>query len=239
MRHDSSVMTAAAKCLRIYNLFSYCDLFLFGLILHICPAIHGCYSFLFAVSAQLSSDAARYHRDMRCTDSSPIPDRNVIADNRSRLCRFNHRCIGHRIDSRWSNVGSPSIVCIDIGECDVWRVCENSICPYKWKIESNWQSQQRKESVESSPKVVFLMANVCVLFAQGVHTMLPISWPVSVVLAVILSVIHLGCRIASSVQDYLFLQTVCTLAAIYTFDIVRHNFVLVYSYLKLNSCAQF
>lgn len=38
--------------------------------------------------------------------------------------------------------------------------------------------------------------------------MLPISWPVSVVLAVILSVIHLGCRIASSVHDYLFLQTV-------------------------------
>ncbi|KAJ6645300.1 Adenylate cyclase type 2 [Pseudolycoriella hygida] len=42
----------------------------------------------------------------------------------------------------------------------------------------------------------------------GVHTMLPISWPVSVVLAVVLSIIHLSFRIASNFHAYptLFLE---------------------------------
>lgn len=45
----------------------------------------------------------------------------------------------------------------------------------------------------------------------GVHTMLPISWPVSVVLAVILCLVHIGCRLWSGVQDlpaYFFPQLV-------------------------------
>ncbi|GAB0089440.1 Adenylate cyclase [Sergentomyia squamirostris] len=42
----------------------------------------------------------------------------------------------------------------------------------------------------------------------GVHTMLPVSWPCSVVLAVILSLVHLAYRILSKFQDFppLFLQ---------------------------------
>nr|XP_029713545.1 adenylate cyclase type 2-like isoform X1 [Aedes albopictus] len=45
----------------------------------------------------------------------------------------------------------------------------------------------------------------------GVHTMLPISWPVSVVLAVILCLVHIGCRLWSGVHDlpaYFFPQLV-------------------------------
>uniref|UniRef100_A0A182JXV6 adenylate cyclase n=1 Tax=Anopheles christyi TaxID=43041 RepID=A0A182JXV6_9DIPT len=36
----------------------------------------------------------------------------------------------------------------------------------------------------------------------GVHTMLPISWPVSVVLAVLLCIVHIGYRILSQVNDF-------------------------------------
>ncbi|XP_040164322.1 adenylate cyclase type 2 isoform X1 [Anopheles arabiensis] len=36
----------------------------------------------------------------------------------------------------------------------------------------------------------------------GVHTMLPISWPVSVVLAVLLCIVHIGYRILSQVHDF-------------------------------------
>uniref|UniRef100_A0A182NDL5 adenylate cyclase n=1 Tax=Anopheles dirus TaxID=7168 RepID=A0A182NDL5_9DIPT len=36
----------------------------------------------------------------------------------------------------------------------------------------------------------------------GVHTMLPISWPVSVVLAVLLCIVHIGYRILSQVYDF-------------------------------------
>lgn len=71
---------------------------------------------LFTVVAQLSSDGARYRGNMRCTDSSSISDCNVIADNRSWLRRINHRCIGHGVDNRRSNVSSPAVVRIDIGE---------------------------------------------------------------------------------------------------------------------------
>lgn len=48
------------------------------------------------------------------------------------------------------------------------------------------------------------------LLFQGVHTMLPISWPVSVVLAVLLSIIHLSYRIASNAHSFpiLFLEQV-------------------------------
>lgn len=37
---------------------------------------------------------------------------------------------------------------------------------------------------------------------KGVHTMLPISWPVSVVLAVLLCIVHIGYRILSQVHDF-------------------------------------
>lgn len=149
---------------------------------------------LFVVVAQLSPDAACYRGDMRCTDSSSISDCNVIADNRSWLRRINHRYIGHGVDNRRSNVSSPAVVRIDFGEYVRYRSHEN---------EHERNSRPRKLLLK-------IITNACVnMFCmQGVHTMLPISWPVSVVLAVILSVIHLGCRIASSVQDYLFLQTV-------------------------------
>lgn len=40
----------------------------------------------------------------------------------------------------------------------------------------------------------------CLQF-QGVHTMLPISWPVSVVLAVILCLVHIGYRLWDGVHD--------------------------------------
>ncbi|XP_021709935.1 adenylate cyclase type 2 isoform X3 [Aedes aegypti] len=52
---------------------------------------------------------------------------------------------------------------------------------------------------------------MCKLQEEGVHTMLPISWPVSVVLAVILCLVHIGCRLWSGVQDlpaYFFPQLV-------------------------------
>lgn len=38
--------------------------------------------------------------------------------------------------------------------------------------------------------------------------MLPISWPVSVVLAVLLSIIHLSCRIVMNSNDILFIEKV-------------------------------
>lgn len=48
--------------------------------------------------------------------------------------------------------------------------------------------------------------------SQGVHTMLPISWPVSVVLAALLSLIHLSHRIASNAPGFpeLFVEQVGT-----------------------------
>lgn len=36
----------------------------------------------------------------------------------------------------------------------------------------------------------------------GVHTMLPISWPVSVILAVVLAFIHLGYRLGTNNLDF-------------------------------------
>lgn len=36
---------------------------------------------------------------------------------------------------------------------------------------------------------------------QGTHTMLPISWPVSVIIAIILSIAHIGYRIGMSFDD--------------------------------------
>lgn len=52
---------------------------------------------------------------------------------------------------------------------------------------------------------------------QGVHTMLPVSWPVSVVLAAILSIIHFGFRIVLNSDDFpeLFIQTVNEKSFIY------------------------
>lgn len=57
---------------------------------------------------------------------------------------------------------------------------------------------------------VNLAASTHNLFSQGVHTMLPISWPVSVVLAVLLSIIHLSYRIASNFENFptLFMEQV-------------------------------
>lgn len=58
-------------------------------------------------------------------------------------------------------------------------------------------------------KLIIINALITV---QGVHTMLPVSWPVSVVLALILSIIHLGYRVASNFHSFprLFFETVST-----------------------------
>lgn len=64
------------------------------------------------------------------------------------------------------------------------------------------------------------MHNIFFFIFQGVHTMLPISWPVSVVLAVLLSIIHLTYRIASNIHAFpvLFLEQV----------IITLNFFLIF-----------
>lgn len=62
---------------------------------------------------------------------------------------------------------------------------------------------------------------------QGVHTMLPISWPVSVVLAAILSIIHFGFRIVLYSDNFpeLFIQTVSVAVGCKSF---KCNFEFMY-----------
>jgi len=56
----------------------------------------------------------------------------------------------------------------------------------------------------SGKRLSKLLAGICWTYAfvlQGIHTMLPISWPVSVVLAVFMTAIHIVCKIGTS-KDY-------------------------------------
>lgn len=53
---------------------------------------------------------------------------------------------------------------------------------------------------------------------QGVHSMMPVSWPVSVVMALVLSLVHLGFKVASDYQDFppLFVQRVSWKVPLFT-----------------------
>lgn len=92
---------------------------------------------------------------------------------------------------------------------------------HNWFIQQNayvlctnyqqfWLCSVFPQSTKLDGKKTFCSLNGPFDRIQGVHTMLPISWPVSVVLAVILSIIHFGLRIALNTDDYpeLFAQTV-------------------------------
>lgn len=79
--------------------------------------------------------------------------------------------------------------------------------------------------------------NIQVIFLQGVHTMLPISWPVSVVLAVLLSIIHLSYRIATNFHAYptLFVEQVS-----FYYQSRRqytYSFLVVFSYNMIWCCC--
>lgn len=48
--------------------------------------------------------------------------------------------------------------------------------------------------------IYFLISIAIAINAQATHTMLPISWPVSVIIAIILSILHIGYRIGTSLN---------------------------------------
>lgn len=106
----------------------------------------------------------------------------------------------------------PIFALILVSEIRTWRFCSRVIYT---PFNSNQQrSLNTERDYAQNGKCQNLFGCISLLFflksKKGVHTMLPISWPVSVVLAAILSIIHFGFRIVLNSDNFpeLFIQTV-------------------------------
>lgn len=141
----------------------------------------------------LSADAVCDHRHMQCIDCTSISNRDVITTYGIDICCIDNSYIGNGVDRCQWNTRTVAIVCINFGKLFYFfSTCLLVVISFLIFIFCSFFL------ISSN----LFLASKCI---QGIHTMLPISWPVSVVLAVFISAVHLCCRI---IQDNIFLPMV-------------------------------